>query len=84
MHETGLIKNMLETVRHIQEEHAGRQIEAITVEMSVFGGWDEGHFREHFQEAVTGTPLQDVRLEIKKVMTGPEARLVSVTFKDKN
>jgi len=84
MHETGLIKNMLEAVRQVQEEHGGRRIEAITVEMSAFGGWDEEHFREHFRQAVQGTPWQDARLDIKKVMMGPEARLVSVTFKDGN
>jgi len=43
---------MLEVLRRVQEEHGGRRIEVITVEMSAFGGWNEEHFRQHFQEAV--------------------------------
>jgi len=82
MHETGLIKNMLEAVHRVQEEHGGRKIAVITVEMSAFGGWDEEHFREHFREAVRGTPWQAARLDIKKVMMGPEAKLTSVTFEE--
>jgi Zn finger protein HypA/HybF involved in hydrogenase expression len=82
MHETGVIEKMLEVLRRVQEEHGGRRIEVITVEMSAFGGWNEEHFRQHFQEAVEGTPWQDARLDIKKVMIGPEAKLASVTFEE--
>ncbi|MDD5019800.1 MAG: hydrogenase/urease maturation nickel metallochaperone HypA [Candidatus Omnitrophica bacterium] len=82
MHETKAIKEMLGVIRQVQGEHAGRTLASVCVELSEFGGWDEEHFREHFQEAVRGTPWQAARLDIKKVMMGPEAKLVRVTFEE--
>ncbi|MFA5039392.1 MAG: hydrogenase/urease maturation nickel metallochaperone HypA [Candidatus Omnitrophota bacterium] len=80
MHETKLMQGMLEVIRRVQQDHAGRLIRCFHFELSEFGGWDQEHFREHFKQAVSGTPWQEADLEIHKVFCGPEARLVSVSF----
>jgi len=80
MHETGIIDQMLQIAAQVQREHAGRPVSKFTVELSDFGGWDEAHFREHFEEAVRGSAWAAAALEVRRVKTGPEARLASVSF----
>ena len=80
MHETGIIKDMLEAINKLRRSHEGRPVRAITVELSKFGGFEEEHFREHFSQATQGTDLAGVDIKIKKVPLGPQARLTRVTF----
>ena len=80
MHETSLIKEMLEVVARVQRENGQQPIASLRVEISEFGGWDPEHFREHFTEAVAGSVWQGVRLDIVRIPMGPEARLAQVTF----
>jgi len=71
---------MLQVAAQVQREHDGRAVSKFTVELSEFGGWDEAHFREHFEEAIRGSAWAAAALEIRRVETGPEARLASVSF----
>jgi hydrogenase nickel incorporation protein HypA/HybF len=80
MHETTLIKDMLEVVARVQLENDHQPVVSLKVEISEFGGWEPEHFREHFKEAVAGSIWQGVRLDIVRVPIGPEARLAQVTF----
>ena len=80
MHETSLIKDMLLVAAQVRKENGGKPVKRLTVELSEFGGMDEGHFRFHYAEEIKGTDWQGVSLEIKKVAFGEEAKLVSVTF----
>ena len=80
MHETSLIKEMLEVAARVQRDNHHRPIASLKVEISEFGGWDPDHFREHFAQATIGSDWQGVRLDIVSVPTGPEARLTQVTF----
>jgi Zn finger protein HypA/HybF involved in hydrogenase expression len=80
MHETGVIDRMFQVAAQVQSEHGGRPIAKFTVELSDFGGWDEEHFRQHFQEALRGSAWAGACLEVRRVKTGPEARLAGVSF----
>ncbi len=82
MHELSLIKNMLQIVDDVARDNGSKPVEQITVELSEFGSMDEGHFRFHFEEATKGTVWQNVKLDIKNVPFGEEAKLVSVRFKE--
>lgn len=81
MHETTAIRNMLDAVAGVQRENGSKPVSRIIVELSEFGGWDPEHFRQHFRESVAGTEWEPVTLELRRVPTGPEAKLVAVTLK---
>ena len=82
MHESSMIKNILEEAQRAASANGSTAVTKLTVELSEFGGFDEHHFRYHFDAETKGTPWQDVALEIKKIPYGQEARLVSITLSE--
>ena len=83
MHESSLITNMLKVVEQVKQDQGGKDVVGITVELPKFGSLDEDHFRFHFKEATKDTPWQGLKLEIKKVPLGVDAKLTHVTFREK-
>ncbi|HQP92253.1 MAG TPA: hydrogenase/urease maturation nickel metallochaperone HypA [Candidatus Omnitrophota bacterium] len=79
MHETTLIANMLSVVARVRDEQK-KKVKRITVEIPEFGMMSQEHFRYHFEEEIKGTEWEGLLLEIKKVPSGVDARLVGVTF----
>ena len=82
MHESGVLKSLIEALDETSRAYGGRKINAINVEISEFSGFDDEHFREHFEQDTQGTSWQSVRLIIQRVPYGEPVKLVSVTFSE--
>lgn len=80
MHESSLIKDMLNAADQVCREQGKKVVRKLTVELPEFGSLSEEHFRFHFDEEIKGTPWQNTALEIKRVRFGADAKLVSVTL----
>ncbi|MCO5167666.1 MAG: hydrogenase maturation nickel metallochaperone HypA [Planctomycetes bacterium] len=59
MHETGLIKGL---VRAALEAAAGGKVAAVGVRIGALSGISAAHLREHWDEALPGTPLEGAAL----------------------
>ena len=81
MHETTLIKRMLDVVERVQKEQPQGVIKGITVELPEFSSMDEEHFRFHFQEAVKDSTWAHLELEIVRVDVGIDPKLTHVTVR---
>ena len=83
MHESSMMKNMLDVIVRVQKEKAPKSVVGITVELPEFGALTEEHFRFHFDEATKGTPWKHLNLEIIRVPFGVDAKLTHLTLRDK-
>lgn len=80
MHETHVIKHILEIIRKAQEEHNDRPVRCFHFEMSELGTWQESRLREMLAQALEGTRWQNADIEVHKVLGGADLKLVHVTF----
>ena len=74
---------MIGVIEQTSRENGARPVERIEIELARFGTMDKEHFRFHFKEAVKGTSLEKVKIDFTQVPFGIDARLVSVTLKDR-
>lgn len=65
MHELSLLNDLLRKVRQIAAEQSPNRLQTVTVELGALAHISAGHFREHFEEAVAGTELEAVGLEVE-------------------
>ena len=65
MHEFSLINDLLRKIRQIAKEQAPNRLQSVTVELGALSHISAGHFREHFQQAVAGTELEALALEVE-------------------
>jgi len=64
MHEMSLMRDLLEKINLITKANEGARPVAVTVKLGAMSHISAGHFREHFDEAIRGTPLEKVSLSV--------------------
>ena len=64
MHEMSLMRDLLEKVKLVAKANAGARPIAVTVRLGALSHISAAHFREHFVDAVRGTPLEKVSLSV--------------------
>lgn len=65
MHEFSLMKDLLKKIEQIAQENQPNQLQSVTVVLGALSHISAPHFREHFQQAVAGSDLESVGLEIE-------------------
>lgn len=75
-HELSLIKDLLRKIESIAKEHDSKKVIGVSLKLGALAHISAGHLREHFEEAVSGTALQGVQLDItvSKNETDPHAQ----------
>lgn len=66
MHEYSLLKNLLDKVQQLSHAE-GKPPVVINIELGALAHISASHLREHWEQAVIGTPLQVARLEIREL-----------------
>lgn len=76
MHEFSLLKDLLHKIETIARENNSDRIGCVKVKLGALAHISPEHFREHFDRAVVGTPIQGARLEIEKMtdLSDPHAQ----------
>lgn len=64
MHESGLTKGLLRATLEAAEREGGGRVKAVGVRLGVLAGISAEHLREHWDEALRGTPAEGARLEV--------------------
>ncbi|MCZ7649073.1 MAG: hydrogenase maturation nickel metallochaperone HypA [Planctomycetota bacterium] len=64
MHEFSLLKDLLRKIDRVRAEQQAGKVVSVTVRLGALAHISASHFREHFDEAVRGTPLSGARLEV--------------------
>ena len=65
MHELSLMKDLLHKIEQIALENQPLQLQSVTVVLGALSHISAQHFREHFQQAVAGSELESVALEVE-------------------
>ncbi|NIB45017.1 hydrogenase maturation nickel metallochaperone HypA [Pseudomaricurvus alkylphenolicus] len=63
MHETGLIRNLLETAMATARSH-GSELRAVTLRLGALAGGSANHLRSHFEVEIANRNLGDIGLDI--------------------
>ncbi len=76
MHEFSLLKDLLSKVQTIARENNSDGISGVKVKLGALAHISPEHFREHFNHAVIGTPIEGAKLEIEILtdMSDPHAQ----------
>lgn len=83
MHETHLIKNIL---KYLEEEErvSSRRVRKIYIALSEFGGISREHFLEHYRQESLGSRWNNLDIEFKKRIFGPELEITRIDFNPLN
>lgn len=65
MHESGVIRRLLETAGSAARERGGR-LAGLSVRLGALAGGTGAHLREHFQEEAAHLGLGEIRLTIQE------------------
>jgi len=66
MHESNLVKGIIEHVLALADEHKARCVLAVRVRVGSLAQVDPEHLREHFQHAAQGTLAADAEFFVEK------------------
>lgn len=64
MHETGLIRQLIQAALAAARAGGGGEVQAVGVKVGALTGLSGEHLREHWQEAVPGTGLEGATLQL--------------------
>ena len=70
MHETGMIRKLIEAARAEAGRQGGRLC-AVQVRLGALAGGSAAHLREHFELELERLGLTDIRLDIEQMPTYP-------------
>lgn len=65
MHEASLMKGLMRRIDALAEAEKARRVSAVSVWLGALSHMSAAHFREHFDEAASGSVARDARLEIE-------------------
>lgn len=76
MHEMHLINDLMKKIITLAEDNQAEGISRVTVQLGALSHISGDHFREHFEEAATGTMAEKASLEIieEKDIHAPDAQ----------
>lgn len=76
MHEFSLLADLLRKIENIRVENDATKITAVTVKLGALAHISADHFREHFVDAVKGTPSDGAHLNVIQLTdeTDPHAQ----------
>jgi hydrogenase nickel incorporation protein HypA/HybF len=64
MHEFSLIHDLIHKIQGVATEHGAQRVIAVKVSLGALSHISPDHFREHFDEAASGTVAEGAQLEI--------------------
>jgi Zn finger protein HypA/HybF involved in hydrogenase expression len=64
VHETGLVRRLVEAARRIAAAEGGGHILEVAVKVGALTGISAAHLRDHWVEEVRGTPLEGAELKV--------------------
>jgi hydrogenase nickel incorporation protein HypA/HybF len=64
MHETGIVRDLVHRVARAAEQAGAVRVRGVTVWLGALSQFSPGHFREHFDEEIRGTPAEHAALQI--------------------
>ena len=67
MHESSLMKDLLEKIEKIASDSGSSKVVAVKVKLGAMSDITPEHFGEHFEEAVLGTVAEGARLDIEQM-----------------
>ncbi|PRP96542.1 hypothetical protein ENSA5_36180 [Enhygromyxa salina] len=70
MHESGIIRKLIETARAEAERRGGR-LRAIELRLGALAGGSADHLRGHFELELERLGLSDIRLDIREAAAHP-------------
>jgi len=78
MHETGLVRNLIQKVTRIAEDADAHKVVNIKVSLGALAHMSETHFRDHFYQEATGTIAEgaDLIVELLDDVHDPEAQSI--------
>jgi hydrogenase nickel incorporation protein HypA/HybF len=62
MHESGLMKDMMASIQKIISENRLVTVTRIKIRIGALSPFSADHFREHYDEAVAGSPIEHAAL----------------------
>jgi hydrogenase nickel incorporation protein HypA/HybF len=62
MHESGLMKDMMASIQKIMSENRLMTVTRIKIRIGALSPFSVDHFREHYDEAVAGSPIEHAEL----------------------
>ena len=65
MHESGMIRGLLQKMQSVLCEHGGQKIQSATVWLGALSQISAEHFREHFESETVGTVAEGCKLHIE-------------------
>jgi hydrogenase nickel incorporation protein HypA/HybF len=76
VHEQHLIDDLIQRIESEARREGARRVTRVRVRLGVLSHFTEGHFRQHFELAATGTPAEgaEVEIELRTDPTEPEAQ----------
>lgn len=67
MHEFHLIHDLMRKISTLAAEQGARKVTVVRVALGALAHISAEHFREHFEEAATGTIADGARLEVEQL-----------------
>ena len=67
MHESSLMKDLLEKIEKIASDSGSSKVVAVKVKLGAMSDLTPEHFGEHFEEAVLGTVAEGARLDVEQM-----------------
>lgn len=65
MHESAFMKDMLASIQKLMTANRLTTITRVRVRIGALNAISAAHFREHFDEAVLGTPIEKAKLSVE-------------------
>lgn len=62
MHESGMMKDMMASIERIISENRLVTVTRIKIRIGALSPFSADHFREHYDEAVAGSPIEHAAL----------------------
>lgn len=65
MHDRSIMDSLLHKIAAIADENRAARVTGIRVRLGATSHMDEAHFREHWEDAVLGTPNAGATVEVE-------------------
>jgi len=64
MHETGIVRDLVRQLETVARDAGAASISGVEISIGALSQFSPTHFREHFEEEVTGTMAEGAALDI--------------------
>ena len=81
MHETGIVRNLVQRLERAARENGAARVSGVDVWLGALSQFSAEHFREHFADEACGTLAEGaaLRIEVSQDVRDPHAQDVMMT-----